>query len=198
MSRSRASALLASIAVILSMTLGVSTFTATAASATHKVSYPAEPPKLVVNKGVVKYGVTVKATGSKFKAKEKITITVKFLPKGKNKYTVKTVTGYADKKGKFTYNVKTKKPGTIILTARGKTSKKSASASIYVIDKKKHGKRGFAMQPAAFTGGPTSTPQAGAPASDTASLALAGMAIAAMAGGAVVAVRRRRRAGIAA
>lgn len=195
MSRSRASALLASIAVILSMALGVSTFTATAASAAPKGPYPAAPPTLVVNKGVVKYGITVRATGKKFKAKEKITITVKFLPKGKNKYTVKTVTVKADRNGFFFYNVRTKKPGTIILTARGKTSKKSASASIYVIDKKKHGKRGFAMQPAAFTGGPAgSTP----PADNTASLALAGMAVAAMAGGAVVAVRRRRRAGIAA
>ena len=180
------------------MALGVSTFTATAASAAPKGTYPAAPPTLVVNKGVVKYGITVRATGKKYKAKEKITITVKFLPKGKNKYTVKTVTVKADRNGFFTYNVKTKKPGTFVLTARGKTSKKSASASIYVIDKKKHGKRGFALAPVAYTGGSTNAPQAGAPTSDTASLALAGMAIAAMAGGAVVATRRRRRASIAA
>ena len=197
MSRSRASALLASIAVVLSMALGVSTFTATAASAAPSVTYPAAPPTLKVNKGVVKYGITVRATGKKYKAKEKIVITIKFLPKGKHKYTVKTVTVKADRNGFFTYNIKTKKPGTFVLTARGKTSKKSASASIFVLDKKKHGKS-FAMAPVAYTGGSTNAPQAGAPTSDTASLALAGMAIAAMAGGAVVATRRRRRASIAA
>ena len=197
MSRSRASALLASIAVILSMALGVSTFTATAASAAPKVSYPAAPPTLKVNKGVVKYGITVRATGKKFKGKEKVSLRIKFLPKGKSKYTVKFVTVKADRNGFFTYNVKTKKPGTFVLTAKGTKSKKSASVSIYVLDKKKHGKRGFAMTPAAFTGGPSNV-QGGSATSDPASIALAGMALAAMAGGAVVAVRRRRRASIAA
>src|SRR3712207_6500001 len=103
MTRSRVSAVFSAVVATLAMTLGLLAFTSGAASATPRGPYPPPPPSLVVNKGVVKFGVTVKATGRKYAAKEKVYVTVFFKAKGSSKVkVVKTASVYADKNGKFT------------------------------------------------------------------------------------------------
>ncbi len=91
MSRSRALAVLSSLVATLAMTVGLLAFTSGAASATPRGHhnefhnhYPMSPPVLVVNKGVVKYGTTVKATGKRYAKKEKVYVTVYFKAKGSN------------------------------------------------------------------------------------------------------------------
>src|SRR3954471_1789958 len=109
MSRSRALAVLSSLVATLAMTVGVLTFTTGAASADPRGhatgnhnQYPPVPPSLVVNKGVVKYGTSVRATGRNYAAKEKVYITVYFRPKGSWKTrTVKTAAVRADRNGRF-------------------------------------------------------------------------------------------------
>jgi uncharacterized protein YegP (UPF0339 family) len=209
MTRSRVSAVVSAIVATLAMTLGLLAFTSGAASATPRGPYPPPPPSVVVNKGVVKYGVTVKATGRKYAAKEKVYITVYFKAKGSNKVkVVKTATVYADRNGKFTVNVKMSKAGIAIISAKGKTSRKSAQAAVYVINKK-NGSGGWTIKPVSYTTGLTgpgagtttltSTPQS-APEGG-AGLALAGLGIVALAGSAVVTrktIRRRRAATVTA
>jgi hypothetical protein len=203
MSRTKALALLASFAVMLSTLVGV-TLTSTAASAAPKFRYPPPPPSVVVQNGVVKKGNTVRAAGRKYKARERVTITVRFKPKGSNRYRVIKVTSVrADRNGRFYFNVRTSRPGTIVITATGRSSRKSASAFVTVTDKRRWG-RGWAMQPVAFTGGSDASvaaPRSGAPAEDGSGLAIAGLAMMTMAGSAVVTqrvVRRRRKASVAA
>ncbi|MCA2213262.1 hypothetical protein, partial [Jidongwangia harbinensis] len=135
MSRNRASAVLSALVAMLAMTAGLLAFTTSPASATPRGPYPPPPPSLVVNKGVVKYGVTVKAKGSKYAKKEKVYITVYFKAKGSKKTkVVKTAKVYTDKNGKFSINVKMSKPGTVQIKATGKTSKKTATVMVYVLD----------------------------------------------------------------
>ncbi|BCJ54194.1 hypothetical protein Asp14428_56690 [Actinoplanes sp. NBRC 14428] len=199
MSRSRAIAFLTSVFAAMAMTLGLTAFTATAASATPGGHYPPPPPSLVVNKGVVKKGVSVRATGRKYAGKEKVTITVTFRKKGSHRYkTVKTAVLRADRNGKFTYNVKTFQAGILIITAKGKSSRKSASAAIYVIDKKKGG--GWNIRRASYTAGTTAGP-VGNPVSATGTpaqpngtwLAIAGLGVLALAGSTIVTRRTIRR-----
>ncbi|MGA5301780.1 hypothetical protein ACPCHT_17760 [Nucisporomicrobium flavum] len=199
MSRNRAIAFLTSVFATLALTMGLTAFTATAASATPPGNYPPPPPSLVVNKGVVKYGVVVKATGRQYKGKEKVYVTITFRPKNSNRWrTVKTTSVYADKKGKFTYNVKTFAAGMLCITAKGKSSKKSASAAVYVIDKKKGG--GWNIRRASFTTGPTTGVQ-NTPVSVNGSesqpngawLAAAGLGVLALAGSTVITRRTMRR-----
>lgn len=206
MTRSRVSAVLSAVVASLAMTLGLLAFTSGAASATPQGPYPPPPPSLVVNKGVVKYGVTVRATGRQFGAKEKVFVTVYFKAKGSNKVkVVRTATVFTNSKGKFGVNVKMSRPGVATIAVKGKTSRKTAQVSVQVIDKKKGG---WTVKPVAHTTGLTgpgagattltSTPQS-APA-DTAGLGLAALGVVALAGSAVVARRtiRRRRTAVAA
>lgn len=209
MSRSRASAVLSAIVATVAMTMGLLAFTSGAASATPRGPYPPPPPSLVVNKGVVKFGVTVKATGRQFAAKEKVYVTVYFKAKNSNKVkVVKTATVYADKKGKFSVNVKMSRAGIVVIAVKGKTSRKSAQAAVSVIDKKKGG-GGWSVKPVShitgLTGadaGATTVTAAPQPApANTAGLSLAGLGVVALAGSVFVTrrtVRRRRDAGIAA
>ncbi len=209
MSRSRASAVLSAIVATVAMTMGLLAFTSGAASATPRGPYPPPPPSLVVNKGVVKYGVTVRATGRQFATKEKVYVTVYFKAKGSNKVRiVKTATVWTDKNGKFGINVKMSKPGVAIIAVKGKTSRKTAQAAVYVIDKKK-GSGGWVIKPVAHTTGLTgpgagattltSAPQS-APAS-TAGIGLAALGVVALAGSAVITrktIRRRRAVNVTA
>jgi len=202
MSRSRALALLASFAVMLSTLVGF-TLTSTAASATRAEHYPPPPPSVVIQHGVVKKGATVRAAGRKYKARERIVVIVRFKPNGSNQYRIiRTTSVRADWNGRFTYSVRTSRAGTMVITAVGQSSRKSASASVLVIDKRKWGRgRGWAMEPVAFTGGSDAAPKSEAPAGDVAGLAIAGLAMVTMAGGALVTqrtVRRRRKADAAA
>ena len=199
MTRNRAIAFLTSVIAALALTMGLTALTATAASATPSGHYPPPPPSLVVNKGVVKYGVTVRATGRKYKAKERVTITITFRPKGSKKYkTIKTATKYADKNGKFTYYQKMWAAGIVVISAKGKASKKSASAAVYVIDKKKGG--GWNIRRASYTTGTTTgiqnTPvsvNSGEAQPNGAWLAVAGLGVLALAGSTVITRRTIRR-----
>jgi hypothetical protein len=201
---------LSALVATLAMTMGLLAFTSGAASATPRGPYPPPPPSLVVNKGVVKYGVTIKATGRKFAAKEKVYVTVYFKAKGSNKVKiVKTASVYADKNGKFAVNVKMSKAGIAIIAVTGKKSRKSAQASVYVINKKK-GSGGWTIKPVSYTttltgadaGTTTAVTAAPQPASaNTAGVSLAGLGVVALAGSAFVTrqtIRRRRNASIAA
>ena len=207
MTRSRVSAVLSAVMATVAMTLGLLAFTSGAASAAPNGPYPPPPPSLVVNKGVVKYGVTVRATGRQFAKKEKVYVTVYFRAKGSNKLkVVKTATVYTDKNGKFGVNVKMSKAGVAIIAVKGKTSRKTAQASVHVIDKKK-GSGGWVIQPVAHTTGLTGpaagaiTPVAASQPAGTAGLTLAGLGVVALAGSVVVTrrtIRRRRAAGVTA
>lgn len=137
MSRNRAVALLTSVAASLALAVGSLAVSATAAQAAPG-PYPAVPPTMTVNKAVVKYPVAIKATGRKYHAGERVTVTISYKRKGTSKYkTVKTSSVRADGKGKFLYYLLTFGPGIVKVTGTGTFSKKSASASIFVIDKKK-------------------------------------------------------------
>ena len=205
MSRTRALALLASFAVMLSTLVGLS-FTATAASAAPKVHYPPERPSLVVSSGVVRKGTTVRAYGRQYRPRERVSVSVRFKAKGAYRYrTIRTTSARTDRRGKFTTSVRTSRAGTMVITAVGRSSRKSASAFVQVTERRRWGRsRGWGMQPVAYTGGSDASvaaPKSAAPAGDISGLAIAGLAMMTMAGGAVVTqrvVRRRRKAGAAA
>jgi hypothetical protein len=206
MSRFRPLATLATMVAMLAAPVGVVALTPGSASAAPSVAkspYPPAPPSLVVNKATVKRGVTVHATGRKYKAKEKIFVTVTFTPKGSHKSkVVRTAIVRANNHGKFSINVKMSAAGMVVISGKGLTSKKSASAAVWVIDKKK-GHGGWVIHPAAFTGGSTSTSvltPVSAPAGDSGAM-LAGLGALALIGSAAVTgqtIRRRRRVGVTA
>jgi hypothetical protein len=182
------------------------TFTSTAASAKPKPHYPPASPTLVVKSGVVNKGDTVYAKGSKFKARERITITVRFKPANSNRYrTLRTVSAATDRGGNFVVSVRASDVGVIVITAVGRSSHQTATATVSVIERRRWGRgRTWGMQPAAFAGGSdasVSAQRSPAPAEDDSGLTIAGLVIVSMAGGAFVAqrmVRRRRKADTAA
>jgi hypothetical protein len=199
MSSTKASKVLSSIVAALAMTIGLLAFSAGAASATpgDHTKYPPVPPSVVVNKGVVKYGMTVKVSGKRYTAKEKVFITVYLIPKGSTKVkVVKTATVTAGKTGTFSLNIKMAKPGHVVITARGKSSKKLAGATVWVIDKKKGG-GGWNIKPVSYTtgltgSGSTLTPVA-ANNSNGPALAAAAIGVFGLAGSASVTRRTMRR-----
>jgi hypothetical protein len=188
---------------MLSTVVG-STLAPTAASAAPAVTYPPPPPYLVVNHGVVKRGVTVRATGRRFLARERITVVIRFKPKGSHRYRIlRTLRLRADRRGNVYFSVRTTGAGYLAITATGRTSRRSATAYVNVINKRKFGRAAVAMKPAAFTGSAPSVaaPKAAAPAGNTGGLAMAGMAVMVMAGGALVTrrtIRRRRKPAVTA
>ena len=193
MSRSRALALLASSVVMLSATVGT-TLTPTAAAATEK-KYPPVPPSLVCNRGVVKRGDSVRTTGHKYRAQERVVIVIRFKPKSSNHFqTMSNTTAQADHRGDLHFNVPTRNAGAFKITVTGRTSHKTAKASFTAVDKRKVG-RHVAMKPVAFTG--SGAGGATAPDGNTTGPALGGLAVMVLAGGALVTrltVRRRRAA----
>jgi hypothetical protein len=208
MSRYQAFARAASLAAMMVVaTVGVATLTPGSASATPggsataRVAYPPPPPNMVVNKGTVKAGVTVKATGRNYKGKEKVYVTVTFTPKGSHKSkVVKAAILKADSKGKMIVTVKMSAPGTAVITGKGLTSKKSASATVHVINKHK-GHGGWVIVPASFSTGATAgTPVLVSSESGPAGIALVGLGALALLGSAAVTRQtiRRRRVGAAA
>jgi hypothetical protein len=204
MSRYRAFARLAALVAMLAAAFGVAAFTPLAASAAPSGQYPPPPPNMVVNKGTVKVGVTVHATGRNYAGKEKVYITVTFTPKGSKKSkVVKKATVTADKKGKISFNVKMGGAGTVVITGKGAKSKKSASATVHVINKTKGG---WEVKRAAFGTGTTTgssvvfTSTTESAPSGNAGVAVAALAAMALAGSVLMTRRvvRRRRAGAAA
>jgi hypothetical protein len=197
MGRIRASALLATMAVMLSTLVGATAASAHPGRPGHPVvHYPPPPPSLVINRGVVKIGVTVRASGHQFRAHERVTVVISYKPKWSTRSrTLRVVSVYTDRNGNFSYYLRTGGAGYVQITATGRSSHQSASASVFVIDKRKFG-RSVAMRPAAFTGAaPTAT--AAPDKSNTNELAVVGLAVMVMTGGALVTqrtIRRRRNA----
>ena len=190
MSRIRGSTLVAKIVTMLVMAVGAITLSPTAASASPKKHYPPPPPSLTVDRGVVKYGTTVRATGRKYGSRERVFVTVSYKPKYSRHWrTVKTAVVRADRNGKFSIRIKLYSAGLVVITARGTSSHKSASAFVYVIDKRGGHGGSWSIRPAA-----NSTPLSGKPAPG---LAVAGLGVLALTGSALVTratIRRRRRA----
>ena len=199
MSRTRASTAFAAIATAVAIAAGTAAFTSVAATAAPKVHYPPPPPSLVVNRGVVKYGATVRATGVRYASREKVYITILFTPQGSHRTkVVKTAVAHTDRKGTFVINMRMTQPGVVIIKAIGKSSHKSASAFVNVISGK-HGNGGWVIRNAAFTTG-SASPTSTAPPGD-AGLAIAGLGVLGLAGSATFthqAARRRRRKTVAA
>jgi len=204
MSRSRASTVFAAIATAVAIAAATVMLTPVAASAAPEVHYPPPPPSLVVNHGVVKYGTTVHATGTKYTGRERVSISVLFTPKGSHRArVVKTATLYTDRRGTFFLNLRMAAPGIVVIRATGRSSHKTASAYVTVTDRRQ-GTGGWVIKKAAFTSALSSPGTAGpsstAPAGD-AGLAIAGLGVLALAGSAAVThqlARRRRRAAVAA
>jgi hypothetical protein len=240
MSRSRAFALVTTLAVMLS-TMGGAAFNSTAASADpakphspkvqphkpqpkpkpkpppHKPQppkpqpghghsggghsghgqYPPPPPSLVVNHGVVKKGNNVRASGRKFQARERASLVVSLKQNGASRYrVVRNTTVYTDGSGNFDSSVPTSQAGSITITATGRSSRKSATASLIVLDSHKPAPP-RRMKRAAFNGADTSAAAPKAENGNIDGLAIAGLAVMVMAGGALVTqrtVRRRRKA----
>lgn len=210
MSRNRAFAFLLTVFAAVAMTLGLSAGAATAAPAkpkppkpsayNHHNYYPPLPPLLVVNKGAVKYGASVKASGRMYGKREKVIVTVTFRPKGSSRYRVlKTTRVYTDRKGNFSVSLKMKAEGMVVISATGKGSRKSASAAVYVFDKK----RGNWVQwhRASYTtdvttAAPAKVSDVPSRPGNVAGLAAAGLGVLALAGSTLITrrvVRRRQR-----
>lgn len=210
MSRNRAFAFLLTVFAAVAMTLGLSAGAATAAPAkpkppkpsayNHHNHYPPLPPLLVVNKGAVKFGATVKASGRMYGKKEKVIVTVVFRPKGSHRYRVlKTTAVRTDRNGKFKVSLKLKASGMVIISATGKKSRTGASVAVYVFDKKPGG--WWEVRRASHTTGvaaavPARVGDAPSEPSGNAGLAAAGLGVLALAGSTLVTrrvVRRRQR-----
>lgn len=212
MSRYRALALRVSLAAVMAATMGAATLTPGTASAAPDTTaatqatnaYPPTPPKLTVNHGRVKPGKTVRVMGKRFRSREKVTIIVRFKPRGSSKYrTVKQRDIRADRKGKFTITLRLARAGTVSIKGRGHSSHLSSTATVIVTKGKSRGT--WVIRLAAFTPGapvvkPASVVTAGHESSPVTGLAVAGLGAMALIGSAITfrVVRRRRRAGASA
>lgn len=216
MSRYRAFALRASLAAVMAATMGavtLSTGTASAApvqpdtAAVEAKKYPPTPPRVTVNRGSVKTGQTVRANGRKFVKRERVSIIVRFKPKGSSKFrTVNERVIRADRNGKFTVTVRAARVGTMTIKGRGHTSKLSSTAYVKITKGKSKGS--FTIRLASFEAGSAAGAGTTAVAKSTSTttqdngLALAGLGAVALIGSAAVTHqvvrRRRRRANVAA
>lgn len=194
MSRIRGSTVLATIVAMLVMAVGAVTLTPSAASASHKKHYPPPPPSLVVDRGVVKYGSTVRAFGRKYGSRERVYVTVSYKPNNSRHWrTVRTAVVRTDRNGSFSIRIKLYNAGPVTITARG--SHQSASAFVYVISNRSGHGGGWSIRRASDT-----TPLSGTPAtpeSNAPGLAAAGLGVLALAGSFLLTrrtIRRRRGA----
>ena len=180
---------LASLVAALVMTAGVTAVTGTPAQAAPDDPYPPTASALTVNRGAVKVGASVRATGRQFSRNERIHLTVLYKPLNWDHYTtvLQNHRVRANGKGKFSVNVRMYLPGTAMIKARGLRSGKSAAAPVRVLLFGK-GRDGWQITRAAHTppAEPTTTP----------ALALAGVTILALTGGTLITRRfsRRRKA----
>jgi hypothetical protein len=195
MSRIRGSTVLATIVTMLVMAVGAVTLTPSVASASHKKHYPPPPPALIVDRGVVKYGSTVRAFGRRYGSREAVYVTVSYKPNNSRHWrTARTAVVRTDRNGSFSIRIKLYNEGLVTITARG-GSHQSASAVVYVINKRSGHGGGWSIRRASDT-----TPLSGTPAtpeSNAPGLAAAGLGVLALAGSFLLTrrtIRRRRGA----
>jgi hypothetical protein len=210
MSRFRASIALASLVASLVMTAGVTTLSTEAASAAPHDPYPPTASALTVNRGTVRVGSSVRATGNGFRSHERIRVTVLYRPLYWDHYTtvLQNYGIHAGRQGNFSVKVQMYLPGTAIIKAYGVRSGRSASAPVRVL-LFGHGLGGWLISRAGYTysGRPeaaspviTSTVASPAPAetpADPPAVALAGLGVFALVGSALITrrtMRRRRKA----
>ena len=214
MSRSRAWAVLASLVAWLVIAAGVTTLTTSAASAAPSPQYPPTASALTVNRGTVRVGEAVRATGRGFGKYERVYVTVLYRPTNWDHYTtlLQNYSARASRKGKFSISVRMHLPGTAIVQARGARSGKSASAPVRVLlfgpgglfghgGLFGNGNSGWSMTPAGYTstsGTATTTSTVAAQPreeqpSSTPALAAAGLGVLGLAGSVVFTHRQMRR-----
>jgi hypothetical protein len=190
MGRFRASVAFASLVASVVMTAGVTAATSQAATAAPNVPYPPAAPALTVNRGSVRAGASVKATGNGFRPSERIYVTILYRPPLWGPATsVQSYDAHADKKGSFAIRVEMRLPGTAIILAQGVRSGKTASATVRVTSNG-HGD-GWTISPAGYT-----TPTGTNTTHTAPTVMLAGLGLLALAGSALITrgtIRRRRR-----
>lgn len=206
MSRIRASVALASLVASLVMTAGVTTLSAEAASAAPHDPYPPAASALTVNRGTVRVGGSVRATGNGFRGHERVWVTVLYRPLYWDHYTtvLQNYGVHAGRNGKFSVSVRMYLPGTAIIKAHGVRSGRSASAPVRVL-LFGHGMGGWLISRAGYTYSgkpeavspvitsmvasppPTQTP------TDTPAVAMAGLGVFALAGSALITRKTMRR-----
>ena len=210
MSRFRASVALASLVASLVMTAGVTSLSAEAASAAPNDPYPPTASALTVNRGTVRVGHSVRATGNGFNGDERVWITVLYHPLHGDHYTtvLQDYQIHANRRGRFSVRVRMYRPGTAIIEAYGVGSGRSASAPVRVIHTG-HGPGGWVITRAGYTysGEPTAlspattstlaSPARNAGPTDPPAVTMAGLGMLALAGSALITrktMRRRRKA----
>jgi hypothetical protein len=119
---------------LLLMTAGVATLTTSAASAAPP-QYPPTASALTVNRGTVRVGEAVRATGRGFGRNERVHVTVLYRPQHWDHYTTlfQSYSTRTSSKGKFSVSVRMHLPGTATVRAHGARSGKSASAPVRVL-----------------------------------------------------------------
>jgi hypothetical protein len=205
MSRSRAWGVLASLVASLVMTAGVTTLTTSAASAAPQ-QYPPAASALTVNRGTVRVGEAVRATGRGFGRNEPVHVTVLYRPQHWNHDTTlfQSYSARTSSKGKFSVSVRMHLPGTAIVRAHGARSGKSASASVRVLlfgygSVLGHGKGGgWPFTRAGYVSSANATTAVAAPSqtqkpSNAPALAAAGLGATALAGSVLITRRQLRR-----
>jgi len=210
MSRFRASVALASLVASLVMTAGVTTLSAEAASAAPNDPYPPTVPALTVNRGTVRVGSSVRATGKGFRSHERVWIAVLYHPLYWDHYTtvLQDYGVHANRNGRFSIKVRMYLPGTAVIKAYGVRSGRLASAPVRVL-LFGHGLGGWMITRAGYTysGRPmavspvTSSTVSSAPRNESPTgmpaVTLAGLGVLALAGSALITrntIRRRRKA----
>jgi hypothetical protein len=190
MSRSRASAVFATLVTMLALLAGTATFTSAAASASPTLRpYPPPPPSLVVNHGWIWQNSSVRVTGRKYAARERVYVSISPAQPHRRPVDRRFVV-YANRSGGFTFSARLTGIGRVVIRATGQRSDKSASVVVFV--RKRHG-HGPGFQPAAFTTG--LTPAASTTSPGDQGLVLAGLGALALLSGAAITshVTRRRR-----
>lgn len=189
MGRFRASLAFACLAASVVLTAGVTAATEQAAAAAPTAPYPPAAPALTVNRGSVRAGDSVRASGNGFRPSERIYITILYRPPLWGPSTsVQSYDTYATKKGTFSVWAEMHLPGTAVILAEGFRSGRSASATVRVTARG-HGDGGWTIKKAAYTAPPK---QHGTPPGAL----LAGLGALALAGSALITrgtMRRRRR-----
>jgi hypothetical protein len=183
---------------MMAMLVGAATLTSSAASAAPTLRpYPPPPPALVVNRGWVRQYSYVRATGRKYAPRERVYVTITYRARPHDRPSVRRTVVYADRAGRFSLHLRMTGTGRAVISATGTRSGSSASA-VVIVQRRGHG-HGF-QQAAVTTGLDTGstglTPGSATPPPADRGLAIAGLGVVALLGGAVITsrvTRRRRR-----